>query len=74
MRFVIPCFAYQLSIGEYLAYYTSDLLNATFSVYFRYNIFGAIALQNFSEMLKSKYEKEKEVVTSAKKTSGLCKA
>jgi len=45
--------------GEYLAYYTSDLLNATFSVYFRDNIFGAIALQNFSEMLKSKYEKEK---------------
>lgn len=44
--------------GEYLVYYTSDLLNATFSVYFRDNIFGAIALQNFSEMLKSKYEKE----------------
>jgi len=44
--------------GEYIAYYRSDFLNATYSVYFRDNIFGAIALHNFSEMIKRKYEKE----------------
>ena len=45
--------------GEYIAYYTSEFLEATFSVYFKDNIMGAIALQNFSEMIKLKYEKEK---------------
>ncbi len=45
--------------GEYIAYYTSDFLDATFSVYFQDNIMGAIALNNFSDMLKLKYEKEK---------------
>ena len=44
--------------GEYIAYYRSELLNATYSVYFRDNIFGAIALHDFSEMIKSKYKKE----------------
>ena len=44
--------------GEYIAYYRSDFLNATYSVYFRDNIFGAIALHDFSEMIKRKYEKE----------------
>ena len=44
--------------GEYIAYYKSELLNATYSVYFRDNIFGAIALHDFSEMIKSKYKKE----------------
>jgi len=44
--------------GEYIAYYRSELLNATYSVYFRDNIFGAIALHDFSEMIKRKYEKE----------------
>ena len=45
--------------GEYIAYYTSKFFEATFSVYFKDNIMGAIALQNFSEMIKLKYEKEK---------------
>ena len=44
--------------GEYIAYYRSELLNATYSVYFRDNIFGAIALHDFSEMIKSKYKEE----------------
>ena len=43
--------------GEYVAYYRSEFLNATFSVYFRDTIFGAIALHDFTEMLKGKYEK-----------------
>ena len=34
--------------GEYIAFYTSDFLDATFSVYFNDNIMGAIALNNFS--------------------------
>ena len=44
--------------GEYIAYYRSELLNATYSVYFRDNIFGAIALHDFSKMIKSKYKEE----------------
>ena len=47
--------------GEYVAYYSSEFLNATFSVYFRDTIFGAIALHDFTEMLKGKYEKERVV-------------
>ena len=45
--------------GEYIAYYTSDFLGATFSVYFQDSIMGAIALHDFSEMIKGKYEKER---------------
>ena len=44
--------------GEYIAYYRSELLNATYSVYFRDNIFGAITLHDFSEMMKSKYKED----------------
>ena len=41
--------------GEYVAYYRSEFLNATYLVYFRDNIFGSVALHEFSEMIKSKY-------------------
>jgi len=41
--------------GEYIAYYRSEVLNATYLVYFRDNIFGSVALHEFSEMLRSKY-------------------
>jgi len=54
--------------GEYIAYFTSDFLGATFSVYFKDSIMGAIALHDFSEMLKGKYEKERiEFVVSEEK-------
>jgi len=46
--------------GEYIAYYRSEFLNATYLVYFRDNIFGSVALHEFSEMIKSKY-RESEV-------------
>jgi len=53
---------------EYIAYHTSDFLGATFSVYFRDDIFGAMALHEFSEMIKKKYEREKiEFVVSEEK-------
>ena len=42
--------------GEYVAYYRSEFLDATFSVCFKDNILGAVALQSFSEMIKLKYE------------------
>jgi len=45
--------------GEYVAYYRSEFLNATYLVYFRDNIFGSVALYEFSEMIKSKYEGSK---------------
>ena len=43
--------------GQYLAYYQSDLLQATFSVYINDNIFGALALHKFAEMIRISYGK-----------------
>ena len=43
---------------EYLAYYESEFLKATFSVYIHDNIFGALALNKFAEMIKGQYGKE----------------
>jgi hypothetical protein len=40
--------------GFYLAYYHSEVLQATFSLYFKDSIVGAIALNNFVEMLRIK--------------------
>jgi hypothetical protein len=42
--------------GFYLAYFTSDFLNATYSVYFQDTITGAVALHDFSEMVRIKYK------------------
>ena len=54
--------------GEYIAYYRSEFLNATYLVYFRDNIFGSVALHEFSEMLGSKYkESEIEFIISGQK-------
>jgi hypothetical protein len=41
--------------GEYIAYYKSDFLDATYSVYFRDNMMGFVAFHSFSEMIKGKY-------------------
>ena len=41
--------------GEYLAYFRSEPLDATFSVYFRDSLMGAIALHEFCEMLRQSY-------------------
>jgi len=41
--------------GEYLAYFRSEPLDATFSVYFHDNLMGALALFNFAEMLRKTY-------------------
>ena len=41
--------------GEYLAYFRSEPLDATFSVYFRDSLMGAIALHEFAEMLRGAY-------------------
>jgi hypothetical protein len=40
---------------EFLAYLKSDFLGATYSLFFKDNIFGSIALNNFSEMIKHQY-------------------
>jgi len=54
--------------NEYIAYYRSEFLNATYLVYFRDNIFGSVALHEFSEMLRSKYRGlEIEFIISAEK-------
>lgn len=42
--------------GFYVAYFTSEVLQATFSLHFRDTITGAIALNNFAEMLRIKYQ------------------
>ena len=41
--------------GEYLAYFRSEPLEATYSVYFRDSLMGAIALHEFAEMLRASY-------------------
>ncbi len=43
--------------GEHIAYYKSDLMQATFSVYINDNIFGALALYKFAEMIRISYGK-----------------
>ena len=45
--------------GEYLAFYKSEFLKATYSVFFTDNIYGCIALTDFAEMLKHKYNEER---------------
>ncbi len=39
--------------GEYLAYFRSEPLEATYSVYFHDNLMGALALFNFAETISS---------------------
>lgn len=46
--------------GNYVAYFKSEFLNATFSVFFQDTITGALALHTFSEMIHKKYE-QKEI-------------
>jgi hypothetical protein len=41
--------------GEYLASLRSDPLDATFSVYFRDNLAGALALHSFADMVRFQY-------------------
>ncbi|MBW8002993.1 MAG: hypothetical protein FVQ80_13410 [Planctomycetes bacterium] len=43
--------------GEYIAYYTNEFLKATFSVHLKDNIFGALALHSFAEMIRKTYGK-----------------
>jgi len=49
---------------DFVAYYKSDMLKATYSVYFKDTIMGALALNAFYEMLKHKYEQEIEFTVS----------
>ena len=44
--------------GEYLAYCRSGFLDATFSVYFKDTLMGALALHSFTEMIRRRYEDE----------------
>jgi hypothetical protein len=50
--------------GDFIAYYKSEFLTATYSVYFKDTIMGALALNAFYEMLKHKYKKEIEFTVS----------
>ena len=44
--------------GDYIANFRSEFLDATFSVFFRDTIAGALALNSFSEMIRKKYEQK----------------
>jgi hypothetical protein len=44
------------SSDRFLAAFTSEALNATFSVVFRENVSGAVALHSFAEMIRSHYD------------------
>ena len=43
--------------SEIIAYYTNEFLQATFSVHLKDNIFGALALHAFAEMIRKTYGK-----------------
>jgi|GEM_PF-1435930 len=43
---------------DYIASYYNDFLKANFSVYFTDNVFGAVALTRFSEMIKQVFNEE----------------
>ena len=43
--------------GEYLAHYASEFPQADFCVYVKDSIFGALALQAFSEMIRKAFGK-----------------
>ena len=45
------------SEGEYIACYVSDFQQAAFSVHLKDNIFGALALHSFAEMIRKTYGK-----------------
>ena len=47
--------------GDFLAFFQSDILQATFFTYFKDNIMGAIALNTFVDMLGKKYGIEIEL-------------
>ena len=46
--------------GDYVASFRSEFLDATFTVFFKDTITGALALHSFAEMIRRKYQ-EKEV-------------
>ena len=43
------------SSDRYIAVFTTEALNATFSVVFHENVSGAVALHSFAEMIRSHY-------------------
>jgi len=43
--------------GEHIAYFTNEFLKATFSVLMKDNIFGALALHSFAEMIRKIFGK-----------------
>ena len=42
--------------NEYFAYYKSDFMQATYSIFFNDTILGAVALNRFYEMIKSSFD------------------
>ncbi|MCG8570298.1 MAG: hypothetical protein MJB14_09175 [Spirochaetes bacterium] len=48
---------------QYLAYFKSEFLDSTFSVYFCDSILGSVALTQFYQMIKSKYNNVELVIT-----------
>ena len=44
--------------GNYIAFFKSEFLDSTYSLFFKDTITGAIALHNFSKMIRINYEVE----------------
>ena len=45
--------------GEFIAFHSTNTLEATFSVYFRDNIYGSMALNHFSQMIKYRFPNDR---------------
>ena len=45
--------------NDFLAYYHSDFLQATYSCYFHDSILGSVAMNQFSQMIRYRYGKDR---------------
>ena len=46
------------SQGRYVAWFSSEILKAVYAVYFHDTVTGAVALHNFTEMIRKRYGDE----------------
>ena len=47
------------SESDFVAFFKSEFLKATYSVFFTDSIYGSVSLLDFAEMLKFKYDEKK---------------
>lgn len=59
------------SSDRYIAVFTSEAVDATFSVVFRETVTGAVALHSFAEMIRSRYGVAPELTVVDRQPQGI---